>query len=304
MRVFVTGATGFIGSAVVRELLAGGHRVLGLCRSDAKAAALAAAGADVHRGSLEDLQSLKEGVARADGVIHLAFNHDFSTFVGNCEDDRRVIKALGAALAGSARPLIVTSGTPIANTVPGQPAKEDNPTVRSDVHPRAASEEAAAAVAADGVNVSVVRLPQVHDTTRQGLVTPTIERYRQSGVCAYIGEGNNRWPAAHVSDVGRLYKLAIEKAEPNAKYHAVGEEGVPMRAIAEAIGRRLKLPAKSVTPDEAHAIFGWLAMFAAHDMPASSAQTRKKLGWTPTGPGLLADLEQLQASRTSSTTAS
>jgi nucleoside-diphosphate-sugar epimerase len=294
LRVFVTGATGFIGSAVVKELIASGHRVLGLCRSEQKAAALSAAGAEVHRGSLQDLDSLERGVARADGVIHLAFNHDFSTFVGNCEDDRRVIEALGTALVGSDRPLLVTSGTPIANTVPGQPAKEDNATVRSDVHPRAASEEAANAAAARGANVSVVRLPQAHDATRQGLVTPTIQIYRAKGVCAYIGDGHNRWPAAHVLDVARVYRLAIEKAEPNAKYHAVAEEGVPMRAIAEAIARRLKLPVKSIAPKEAPALFGWLATFAAHDMPASSAQTRRKLGWAPTGPGLIADLDRLQ----------
>jgi nucleoside-diphosphate-sugar epimerase len=291
MRVFVTGATGFIGSAVVNDLVAGGHQVLGLCRSEDKAAALSAAGAEAHRGSLQDADSLERGVARADGVIHLAFNHDFSTFAANCDDDRRVIEVLGAALAGSGKPLIVTSGTPIANTVPGQPAKEDNATVRSDVHPRAASEEAATAVAAQGANVSVVRLPQVHNTARQGLVTPAIQMYRAKGVCAYIGEGKNRWPAAHVLDVARLYRLAIEKAEPNAKYHAVAEEGVPMRAIADAIGRRLSLPVKSIAPEEAPGIFGWLATFAAHDMPASSAQTRRKLGWTPTGPGLIADLE-------------
>jgi nucleoside-diphosphate-sugar epimerase len=257
---------------------------------------LAAAGAEVVRGSLEDLDSLKKGAARSDGVIHLAFNHDFSKFVANCEDDRRVIKALGSALEGSDRPLIVTSGTPIANTVPGQPAKEDNAIVGSDRHPRAASEEAAAAVAADGVNVSVVRLPQVHDPVAQGLITPAIGMYREKGVCTYVGDGRNRWPAAYILDVARLYGLAIEKAEPNAKYHAVAEEGVAMRDIAEAIGRRLKLPVKSIAPDEAQAYFGWLSMFAAHDMPASSAQTRRKLGWEPEGPGLIADLERLQVS--------
>jgi nucleoside-diphosphate-sugar epimerase len=235
MRVFVTGATGNIGSAVVKELIGAGHQVLGLCRSDEKAAGLAAAGAEVHRGSLEDLDSLKSGAAKTDGVIHLAFNHDFSRFVANCEDDRRVIRALGAVLAGSDRPLIVTSGTPIANTVPGQPAKEDNATVGSDVHPRAASEEVAASVAAEGVNVSVVRLPQVHDPVTQGLITPMIGMYREKGVCAYVGDGLNRWPAAYVLDVARLYRLAIEKAEPGAKYHAVAEEGVAMRDIAEAI---------------------------------------------------------------------
>ena len=207
-----------------------------------------------------------------------------------------MIKALGSVLAGSDRPLIVTSGTPIANTVPGEPAKEDNPTVGSDTHPRAASEEAAAAVAADGVNVSVVRLPQVHDPVTQGLITPAIGMYREKGVCAYVGDGLNRWPAAYRLDVARLYRLAIEKAEPNAKYHAVAEEGVPMRDIAEAIGRRLKLPVKSIAPEETQAYFGWLAMFAGYDMPASSAQTRRKLGWEPTGPGLIADLEQLRIS--------
>jgi nucleoside-diphosphate-sugar epimerase len=293
MRVFVTGATGNIGSRVVKELIAAGHRVLGLCRSDDKAPALAAAGAEVYRGSIADPDSLKDGASRSDGVIHLAFNHDFSRFVQNCEDDRRVIQALGSALAGSDRPLIVTSGTPIANTVPGEPAKEDNATVGSNVHPRAASEEAAASIAAAGVNVSVVRLPQVHDPVTQGLITPAIGLYREKGVCAYVGDGLNRWPAAYVLDVARLYRLAIEKAEPGAKYHAVAEEGVPMRDIAQAIGRRLKLPVKSITPEETQAFFGWLAMFAGHDMPASSEQTRKKLGWEPTGPGLIADLERL-----------
>jgi nucleoside-diphosphate-sugar epimerase len=296
MRVFVTGATGFIGSAVVTELSAAGHQVLGLCRSEEKQAALAAAGAEVYRGSIADPDSLKKGASRSDGVIHLAFNHDFSKFVQNCQHDRRVIAALGSVLAGSDRPLIVTSGTPIANTVPGQPAKEDNAIISSDVHPRAASEEAAASVAADGVNVSVVRLPQVHDTLKQGLITPAIELYRKKGACAYVGDGLNRWPAAYVLDVARLYRLAIEKAEPNAKYHAVAEEGVAMRAITETIGRRLKLPVKSIAAKEAQAFFGWLTMFAGHDMPASSVQTRKKLGWQPSGPGLIADLEQLHVS--------
>lgn len=294
MRVFVTGATGFVGSAVVKELIEAGHQVLGLCRSDEKAAALAEAGAEVHRGSLDDLDNVKAGAVRSDGVIHLAFKHDFARFAANCEDDRRVIKALGSVLVGSDRPLIVTSGTGLANTVPGQPAREDNAIVGADVFPRAASEEAAAAVAADGVRVSVVRLPQVHDTVKQGLITPAIEMYREKGACAYIGDGRNRWPAAHFLDVARLYRLAIEKAEPNARYHAVAEAGVPVRDIAEAIGRRLKLPVRSIAPEQAQAFFGWLAMFAGHDAPADSEATRQRLGWQPVGPGLIADLEQLQ----------
>jgi len=295
MRVFVTGATGFIGLPVVKELVAAGHQVIGLSRSQEKAAALKAAGAEVLHGSLEDADGLRAGVERADGVIHLAFNHDFSRFVQNCEDDRRVIDALAAALAGSDRPLVVTSGTGIANTVAGQPAKEDHPTVGADTHPRAASEEAAnAAAKAHGVNVSIVRLPQVHDTLRQGLISPLIEMYRAKGACAHVGDGLNRWPAAHVLDVARLFRLALEKAAPDAKYHAVAEEGVAMREIAEALGRRLQLPVRSLAPEEAPGFFGWLAMFAGMDLPASSAWTRATLGWQPTGPGLIADLEGLQ----------
>ncbi|MFG1425734.1 SDR family oxidoreductase [Roseixanthobacter glucoisosaccharinicivorans] len=296
MRVFVTGATGFIGSAVVKELISAGHQVLGLARSDETAAVLSATGAEVHRGSLEDLDSLARGAARSDGVIHLAFNHDFSKFVANCEDDRRVIKALGSAVAGSDRPLIVTSGTGMANTVPGQPAREDGAVIGSDVIPRAASEEAAAALAVSGVNVSVMRLPQVHDTHKQGLVSYAIAMFREKGVCAYVGDGGNRWPAAHVLDVARLYRLAIEKAKPGAKYHAVAEEGVAFRDIVDVIGRRLDLPVKSIATDEVEAYFGWLAAFVKHDAPASSAQTREQLGWTPTGPALLADLERMPVS--------
>jgi nucleoside-diphosphate-sugar epimerase len=268
--------------------------VIGLCRSDDKAAALAAAGAEVYRGSLENLDGVRDGVARSDGVIHLAFNHDFSKFAANCEDDRRVIAALGAMLRGSGRPLVVTSGTGMTNTAPGQVAVEDGPTISATVIPRAASEEAANAALAEGVNVTVMRLPQVHDTIKQGLVTSLIAIARDKGVCAYVADGQNRWPAAHVLDVARLYRLAIEKAHRGAKYHAVAEEGVRMRDIAEAIGQRLNLPVKSIEAKDAPDYFGWMAMFATHDMPASSAQTRQVLGWQPSGPGMIADLERLQ----------
>jgi nucleoside-diphosphate-sugar epimerase len=294
MRVFVTGATGFIGSAVIRELLGAGLQVLGLARSSDKAAALAAAGAEVLHGTLEDEHVLRKGVASSDAVIHLAFNHDFSRFGANCEDDRRVIGVLGSALVGSDRPLIVTSGTGIAGTVPGEPAREGNPIVSAAAHPRAASEEAAIAVAKEGANVSVVRLPQVHDTRRQGLITYAVAIARDKKVSAYPGDGRSRWAAAHVSDVARLYRLALMKAERNAKYHAVAEEGVSMRDIATAIGMRLSIPVRSISTQDATAHFGWLASFASHDMYASSEQTQQLLGWRPTGPSLIEDLQNLE----------
>ena len=222
MHVFVTGATGFIGSAVVKELIAAGHQVIGVYRSEEKAPALAAAGAEVYRGSIDDPNSLKDGAARSDGIIHLAFNHDFSKFAANCETDRRVVETLGSVLAGSRRPLIVTSGTAIAKVPPGALATEDAPAITSDEFPRAASEEAAAAAAAThGVSASVVRLPQVHDPERQGLISPWIAIAREKGMFAYIGEGRNRWPAAHISDVARLYRLAIEKSEPGDRKSVV-----------------------------------------------------------------------------------
>ena len=298
MRIFVTGATGFIGSVVVNELLKTGHQVLGLTRSDAGAKSLATAGAEVHRGSLEDLESLRSGAAAAEGVIHLAFKHDafnsdFSKFVANCETDRQAIEAIGSVLAGSDRPFVVTSGTGLANTVPGQPAREDNPIINSSVIPRAASEEAAASVAVRGVNVSVVRLPQVHDQVKQGLITYAVALAREKGVSPYVGDGLNRWPAAHVLDTAHLYRLALEKQYSGAKYHAVAEEGVPLRDIAEVIGKGLKIPVVSMSPEEAAAHFGWLALFVGRDAPASSAQTQKRLGWHPTGPGMIADLERM-----------
>ena len=289
MRIFVTGATGFIGSAVVPELIRAGHKVLGLTRSEAGAEKLRAAGADVKYGNLEDLDSLRDGTAKSDGVIHLAFNHDFSQFQKNCDDDRKAIEAIGEVLLGSNRPFLVTSGTAIANNNDGKPSTEDSPT--ASWNPRVASEAATSELTKRGVNTSVVRLPQVHDTRKQGLIPFATAVAREKRVSAYVGDGGNRWPAAHVSDVARLYRLVFEKAEPGAIYHAVDEEGVSMKAIAEALGRGLKVPVKSVTPEEAGAHFGWLAHFIGHDMPASSAITRQKLNWTPTGPDLIADLD-------------
>ena len=291
MRVFVTGATGFVGSAVVQELIKAGHQVLGLARSDAGAESLSAAGAEVHRGSLEHLDSLRSGADASDGVIHLGFIHDFSKFQENCEIDRRAIEALGSVLAGSDRPLIVTGGT-AGLSAPGRVATEDNVIPPNFPFPRV-SEQTALALIPKGVRASVMRLPQVHDTVKQGLVTYAIKIAREKGVSAYVGEGLNRWAAAHVSDVARLYRLALEKNETGARYHAVAEEGVRMKEIAETIGRGLKVPVKSISPDEAQTHFGWLGMFAAHDLRASSVQTRKKLGWHPAGPGLIADLEQM-----------
>jgi nucleoside-diphosphate-sugar epimerase len=293
MRVFVTGATGFIGTAVVADLLAAGHQVLGLTRSAEGATALEAAGATAHHGSLEDVESICAGAREADGVIHLAFNHDFSRFAQNCADDHRVVEALGATLAGLNRPLIVTSGTAMVNPPPGQMATEDGPVITSADMPRAASEEAALAAATKGVNTAIMRLPQVHDPRRQGLITYAIAVAKDKGVSAYIGDGGNRWPAAHLGDVARIYRLALERATPGAIYHAVDEEGVSMRAIAQVLGERLGLPVASVTPEEAEAHFGWLAHFAMRDLPASSVWTRQTLGWHPTGPGMIADLEQL-----------
>ena len=292
MRVFVTGATGFIGSAIVAELINAGHQVLGMTRSDEGARALMAAGAQVHRGTLEDLESLRSGAALADGVIHLAFDHNFSNFAANCEKDKRAVEALGAALAGSNRPLVITSGTGMGSAVPGQVATEDVFNANNP-NPRSASEMAGAALSAAGVNVSVVRLPQVHNTVKQGLVTLLIELTRKKGVSAYVGDGSNRWSAAHVLDVARLYRLVLEKQAAGSRYHAVAEEGVPARTIAEVIGRGLKVPVVAMSGDEAAAHFGWMAMFAGMDLPASSAQTQERLQWHPTGPGLIADLEQM-----------
>jgi nucleoside-diphosphate-sugar epimerase len=292
MRVFVTGATGFIGSAIVPELINAGHQVLGLARSEAGAKALVAAGAEVHRGTLEDPQSLRSGAAMSDGVIHTAFVHDFSKFKENCTIDKRAIETLGSALEGSDRHLVVTSG--LALLAQGRLATEEDPPVpTSDSYPRA-SEVTADSLAERGVRTSVVRLPQVHDTVKQGLVTYSIALAREKGVSAYLGDGHHRWAAVHVSDAARLYRLAFEKQEAGARYHAVAEEGVSAREIAEAIGRGLKVPVVSKSSEEAAAHFGWLGMFAGLDLVASSALTQQRLGWRPTGPGMIADLEQMR----------
>jgi nucleoside-diphosphate-sugar epimerase len=294
MKVFLTGATGFIGSAIVPELIDAGHQVLGLARSDAGANFLAAAGAQVLRGDLQDLESLRSGAANSDGVIHCAFIHDWSRFQENCEIDRRAIETLGDVLEGSDRPLLVTSGLAlIAKT--RLATEDDAPAPTSASYPRA-SEATAVSLMARGVNVSVVRLPQVHDTVKQGLITYAIEVARQKGVSAYLGDGSSRWAAAHVLDTARLYRLALEKHESGARYHAVAEEGVLLRDIAEAIGRGLKVPVVAMSPEEAAAHFGWLGRFAGLNLTASSALTQERLGWHPTGPGLIADLEQMRYS--------
>jgi nucleoside-diphosphate-sugar epimerase len=296
MRVLVTGATGFVGSAVVRELIDAGHQVLGLVHSDAGVKSLAAFGANVkaHRGDVQDLESLRSGAAAADAVIHTAFIHDFSKFAENCEIDRRAIEALGSALAFSDRPLIVTSGTGMAFT-PGRLATEDD--APNSPIPRIASEQAAASVAAQDVRISVMRLPQVHNPVKQGLITYMIAIAREKGVSAYVGDGRNRWPAVHRLDAAHLYRLAIEKAaeggSAGTRYNAVAEEGVPLREIAEAIGRGLKVPVVSISAEKTAEHFGWLAHFVGMDVPASSALTRQRLGWRPTGPGLIADLNAM-----------
>jgi nucleoside-diphosphate-sugar epimerase len=293
MRVFVTGATGFIGSAIVPELIGAGHQVIGLTRSDKGAEALIAAGAEPHRGDLEDLGSLSRGAARSDGVIHCAFDHDFTNFAANCEKDRRAIETLGGALVGSDRPLLITSGVGMGNAGTGQPATED---VFNTDHPnpRKLSELTGAAMSAAGVKVIVVRLPQVHDTVKQGLITPLIALAREKGVSAYLGEGRTRWSAAHILDVARLYRLALEKQDAGARYHAVAEEGIAARDIAEVISEGLGVPVVSLSAGEAAAYFGWLAVFADLDFSASSTRTRAELAWHPTGPGLIADLKRVR----------
>jgi nucleoside-diphosphate-sugar epimerase len=291
MRVFVTGATGFIGSAVVRELIGAGHQVIGLVRSDAGAQALQATGAQPYRGDLQDLERLRSGAAASDAVIHTAFRHDWSKFAESCEWDKRAIEAIGAALEGSDRPFLVSSGVGVAE---GRAATEDDPPFPpSAAYPRA-SEATAIALAERGVHASVIRLPQVHDTAKQGLVTYLVQIARNKGVSAYVADGHNRWPAAHISDVARLYRLAVEHGTAGARYHAVAEEGVRLKDIATAVGNGLNVPVISIAPGQSQEHFGFLGLFAARDGHASSVQTRAQLGWYPTGPSLLSDLQNMR----------
>ncbi len=291
MRVFVTGATGWVGSAVVEDLLEAGHQVLGLVRSDAGAQALAATGASVQRGELENLDSLRDGAAACERVIHTAFIHDFSSIQASAEIDRRAIEAIGDALAGSGRAFVTTSGmlriTPVS---PGRVGTEQDAPDASV--PRMPSELATLSLALRGVRSSVMRLPpSVHGDGDQGFVPRIIDIARETGVSAFIGDGGNRWPAVHRLDAARAFRLALEKGEAGARYHAASEEGIPIRELAEIIGRRLKLPVASIAPEQAAGHFGFLAMFLGLDAPVSSASTRERLGWTPTERGLVADLE-------------
>lgn len=292
MQVFVTGATGFVGSYVVSDLISAGHDVVGLSRSDAGAEALVRAGAKVFRSDVNDLARLRSAAEAADGIIHTAFNHDASDLKQHSENDRKVIATLGAALAGTDRPLIIASGTGLVQSATGQPVRETDPHATSAVFPRAASEEAADTLINQGGNIMVMRLPQVHDTRSQGRIRWHIQIAREQGRVAYVGEGRNRVPAVHVSDAARLFRRALEKGEAGARYHAVAEEGVTLREIAEAIGTRLRLPVESITPEEAPDYYGWLAQLATLDLPASGAMTQQQLDWVPTGPDLLTDLRE------------
>jgi nucleoside-diphosphate-sugar epimerase len=289
MRIFLTGASGFVGSAVVRELIDAGHQVLGLARSDAAAEALAKLGVEAHRGELSDVKSLAAGARECEGVIHAAFIHDWANYAAAAETDRRAIETLGAAIAGTDRPLVVTAGTLYLQRQGALATEQDRP---NPSFPRK-SEDAALAAASKGVRASVLRLPpSVHGDGDHGFVPAVIKIAREKGVSAYVGEGLNRWPAIHRLDAARLCRLALEKGSAGASYHGVADEGVAFRQIAEVIGLRLNVPVVSKTPEEAANHFGWLAHFVGIDCPASSAQTQQRLGWRPAQPGLIPDLDR------------
>ena len=289
MRIFVTGATGFIGSNVVSELIGAGHQVLGLARSDAAANALAAAGAEAYRGDIENFDSLRSGADLCDGVIHTAFDHDFSKFVENCEKDRRAIEALGSGFVGTSKPLVITSSTAMGSTAPGVRASEDVFNATSP-NPRVASELAGQGLLERGVHVITIRNSQIHDTWKQGLVSDVIALAQRKGISAYIEEGDNAWSAAHISDTARLYRLALEKNEAGARYHGTAESAIRFRDIAGAVGARYDVPVRSISADKTGDHFGWLAAFVAKDMSADNGLTRERLGWNPQGPTLLEDI--------------
>ncbi|MBC3948817.1 SDR family oxidoreductase [Pseudomonas folii] len=293
MRIFLTGSTGFIGSHVASELIASGHEVSGLTRSESGRQALAAIGMHAYPGNIEDLQSLQRGASECDGVIHTAFDHNFANFMENCQKDRRAILALGAALEGSDCPLIISSSTAMGSTVPGQKALENsfNP---DHPNPRVASELAGLELSQRGVNVSVMRLSQIHDTRKQGLVTEVIGLARKTGISAYIEGALNGWSATHIKDTAQLYRLALERQASGSRYHATAEESVPFRRIAEMIAHKWGLPLVAMDAESAAAHFGWLTPFVSKDMSASSTLTREALQWNPQGPTLLTDLQNMR----------
>ncbi len=294
MKIFLTGANGFIGSALVKELLSAGHQVLGLTRSEEGGNALRDMGAEAFQGDLLDFDNLRKGVEQSDAVIHTAFNHDFSRFVQSCQEDRQVITVMGEVLIGSERPMIVTSSIGSSNTVPGTLPVENNPTASSSVFPRAASDEAALALAGKGVNVVMMRNPQIHNIVKQGLVSDLIKLARQKGRAAYVGEGANRWSATNLTDAVAVYRLALEHATSGAVFHAVDEEGVSMRQISDAIAAGLNVPSVSVSEEQAPEHFGWLIKFAGRELTASGKLTQERLGWKPSGSGLIADLNAMK----------
>lgn len=293
MRIFLTGATGFIGMAVAATLIAAGYKVIGLSRSQQGAEALAASGIEPFYGDMTDLESLRRGVMASDAVIHTAFNHDFTTFTTNCEMDRLAIEAMAGVLKGTQKPLLITSVVGLGSQKPGTMAIEShfNP---DHMNPRKASELASLTALSNGINVSVIRLSQVHNTLKQGLITPLVELTREKGVSAYVNGGENRWSAVHVSDAASLYLLALKRAVPGSRYHAVAEQGITLKAIAGVIGRTLNVPVKSIDSSEASEHFGWLSKFVTEDMSASSVMTQELLQWHPKGASLLADLEQVR----------